>query len=136
MSAAQDRPVQVNYHLSDSFTPEVDLRVSPPEGFWSDEPHLYAAGVELFHQGDPAVDLYFVQDGLLKLVRSEDDGHEFLLDLRFSGSLIGAAAVIRKGTHPFSAITVTVCKLTRIGCREFLRVLAKDFCRSAFVIEF
>jgi hypothetical protein len=53
MSAAQDRPVQVNYHLSDSFTPEVDLRVSPPEGFWSDEPHLYAAGVELFHHGRP-----------------------------------------------------------------------------------
>ena len=65
------------------------------------ESHSYAAGVELFHQGADAHDVYFLQRGLFKLIRSEDNGQEVLLDLKFPGSLIGAAAAILSRPHPF-----------------------------------
>src|SRR5437867_819271 len=71
----------------------------------SRESHVYPTGVELFHQGNPAVDVYFVEDGFIKLIRAEESGHQIILDLRFRESLVGAAAAIQNRFHPFSAVT-------------------------------
>lgn len=88
--------------------------------------HLYPAGVEIFTQGTDSLEVFFVQSGLLKLLRSEGNGHEIVLDLRFRGSFVGSAAAIRSTLHPFSAITLTSCELTRVERETFLHLLTVD----------
>ena len=95
--------------------------------------HSYPAGVELFRQGDRADNVYLIHRGAIKLTRSERNGHEILLDLRFSGSLIASAAVISEKTHPFAAVTVTRCGLTRWNSQQFLSLIATDSSLSARV---
>lgn len=90
------------------------------------EAHVYPASVELFSQGAHPGDLYFIHSGILKLARLEGNGQEILLDLRFPGSLVGSAAAIKEKPHPFAAVTVTRCTLTRLSSRKFLSLLATE----------
>jgi len=99
------------------------------------ESHTYPAAVELFSQGASAGDVYFVHAGIVKLSRSEANGQEILLDLRFPGSLIGAAAVISRKSHPAAALTVTRCTLTRWSSQQFLSLIATDISLALRVRE-
>src|SRR5262249_26014812 len=94
---------------------------------------VYPATVELFSQGAHPADLYFIHSGILKLTRLEDNGQEILLDLRFPGSLVGSAAAIKEKPHPFAAVTVTRCALTRLSSRKFRSLLATDITLAAHV---
>ena len=51
--------------------------------------HTYPPAVELFSQGAYAGNVYFVHAGIVKLTRTEANGQEILLDLRFPGTLVG-----------------------------------------------
>lgn len=99
----------------------------------TDEPQNYPAAVELFNQGSYPADVYFVHTGIVKLNRCEANGQEILLDLRFPGSLVGSAAVISERPHPFAAITVTRCALTRWSSPKFLKLMATDISVAARV---
>jgi len=87
---------------------------------------VYPPGFELFRQDSPAQVVFFSKTGLVKLMRSEDNGRELILSLKFSGSLFGAAAVIHDKPQPFSAVTVTSCKLARLRAQEFLDLVSAD----------
>lgn len=97
---------------------------------WKEATHfdspVYPTGFELFRQDSPAQVVYFSETGLVKLMRSEDNGRELILSIKFSGSLLGAAAVIHDRPHPFSAMTVTSCKLARLSAQVFLDLVAAD----------
>ena len=97
--------------------------------------HVYPPAVELFRQGEPAGNVYLIHNGILKLTRSEANGQEILLDLRFAGSLVGAAAAISQKPHPFAAVTVTRCALTRWSSRNFLALMATDITLASRVRE-
>ena len=97
--------------------------------------HIYPPSVELFSQGAHPTDVYFIHSGIMKLTRSEDNGQEILLDLRFAGSLVGSAAAIRQKPHAFTAITITRCALTRWNSGKFLSLLATDVALAARVRE-
>lgn len=88
--------------------------------------HMYPAGVELFQQDACPRDVYFVETGLAKLTRYEENGSEFILDIRFPGSLLGLEAAIRNKAHPFSAVTATNCKLTHLTAPRFLDLLSTE----------
>jgi CRP/FNR family transcriptional regulator len=105
-------------------------RVAATEA-WKEATHLlesvvYPKGFELFRQDCPAQVVYFSENGLVKLMRLEENGRELILSLKFSGSLLGAAAAIHNKPHPFSAVTVTRCKLARLSARKFLELVAAD----------
>jgi CRP-like cAMP-binding protein len=87
---------------------------------------MYPAGVELFQQDACPRDVYFVETGLAKLTRYEENGSEFILDIRFPGSLLGLEAAIRNKAHPFSAVTATSCKLTHLTAPRFLDLLSSE----------
>jgi CRP-like cAMP-binding protein len=97
--------------------------------------HTYPPGVELFRQGAYPADVYLVQTGIVKFTRSEANGQEILLDLRFPGSLVGSAAAISEKPHPFAAVTVTRCTLTRWSARSFVSLLDTDNGLAARVRE-
>jgi len=95
----------------------------------------YPATVELFSQGAHPADVYFIHSGIMKLTRSEDNGQEIVLDLRFADSLVGSAAAIRQKPHAFTATTITRCVLTRWSSAKFLSLLATDVAIAARVRE-
>lgn len=97
--------------------------------------HTYPPAVELFSQGAYPADVYLIQTGIVKFTRSEANGQEILLDLRFPGSLVGSAAAISERPHPFTAITVTRCTLTRWSARSFVTLLDNDTSLAARVRE-
>ena len=97
--------------------------------------HTYPPAVELFSQGAYPVDVYLIQTGIVKFTRSEANGQEILLDLRFPGSLVGSAAAISERPHPFAATTVTRCTLTRWSARIFVSLLDNDTSLAARVRE-
>lgn len=97
--------------------------------------HTYPPAVQLFSQGAYPADVYLVQTGIVKFTRSEANGQEILLDLRFPGSLVGSAAAISEKPHPFAAVTVTQCTLTRWSAREFVSLLDTDNSLAARVRE-
>ncbi len=119
-----------NQNFSHDYHPlNLDLTNAAHEGI----SHSYPSGVELFGQDECANDVFLVHSGLIKLTRSEANGNEILLDIRCPGSLIGSAAVITERPHPFTAITVTHCSLTRWGAQQFLLMMAADASLSACV---
>jgi CRP-like cAMP-binding protein len=71
----------------------------------------------------------------VKFTRCEANGQEILLDLRFAGSLVGSAAAISDKPHPFAAVTVTQCTLTRWRARSFVSLLDTDSSLAARVRE-
>lgn len=86
----------------------------------------YPSGVGLFHQGDRASEVFFLEGGVVKLVCSGESGRELIADIRFAGSLIGLSAVIRKQPHPITATTASTCRLRRIPEEQFLALLLED----------
>ena len=97
------------------------------------KPKVYPSGVEFLSQGADAVEVFFVHSGLVKLFRSEANGRRILLDLRFQGSLIGAAAVIGCKPQPFTAITGTTCKISSWDSRRFQSLIVANTTAAAFV---
>ena len=86
-------------------------------------PYVYPATIQLYRQGSHADDVYFIDRGLLKLVRLEREGHELIIDLRPRGWLLGTAAVITRQQHPVTAITLSESVVQRIPAAVFNKLL-------------
>lgn len=110
------RPTKATVGASEAWKEATQMLDSP----------VYPTGFELFRQDCPAKAVYFSESGLVKLMRSEENGRELILSLKFSGSLLGVAAAINDKPHPFSAVTVTSCKLARLSAQAFFDLVAAD----------
>jgi len=86
----------------------------------------YTAGTELFRQGSAVQDVYFIDQGLVKLIRLEPDGREMIVGLRFPGWVIAAAAAIIQQSHLTTGITMCGCRLRRISSETFRDLLQRD----------
>ncbi len=95
--------------------------------------YSYPAGIELFRQDSSPTHVYFVETGVVKLKRSEQNGSEFILDLHFPGAVIGSEAAIRLRSHSFSAVTATSCRLSSLSVRRFLSLLSTEFRLTQFI---
>jgi len=84
----------------------------------------------LFLQGNPPQEVFYIERGLVKLIRLSESGQELAIGLQSEGSLLGASSVIVQEPYPFAAITVTNCSLSRIPADIFLRLAKTDeqFC--------
>ena len=85
----------------------------------------YPAGAVLMEQGGDPGDVFYVEEGLAKLVRTGPDGREQILGLRGPGWFLGAALVLAFRAHPASAVAVTPCRLRRLTSEVFLDLMAK-----------
>lgn len=87
---------------------------------------IYPADVVLFQQGALAREVYFLDSGLVKYSHIIRRGREFIVDLRFPGSLLGIASVIVQKPYPVAAITLTQCRLRRIAATDFISSIRLD----------
>jgi CRP-like cAMP-binding protein len=80
----------------------------------------------LFLQGNTPQEVFYIERGLVKLIRMNDSGQELAIGLQSHGSLLGAASVIVQEPYPFTAITVVSCSLIRIPADLFLHLAKND----------
>ena len=85
----------------------------------------YPPGTVLMEQGGDPGDVFYVEEGLVKLVRTGPDGREQILGLRGPGWFLGAALVLTFRAHPASAVAVTPCRLRRLTREAFLDLMVR-----------
>jgi CRP/FNR family transcriptional regulator, anaerobic regulatory protein len=80
----------------------------------------------LFLQGDPSLEVFYIERGLVKLIHLDESGQELAIGMKSQGSLLGAASVILHEPYPFTATTITSCALSRIPADLFLHIVKTD----------
>jgi CRP/FNR family transcriptional regulator len=103
---------------------EIDLLTSP---------NVYPAEIELFQQGTTAQDVYFIKQGIVKLIYLHQDGKKVIIGLKYSLSALGASSVILGERYPFTAVTMTPCQIYRIRANDFFRLLQNNEELSLFI---
>ena len=82
--------------------------------------------MELFRQGDPSQEVFHLEEGLVKLRRTQPDGEEVIVGLRSAGWFLGAGAAMLGKPYATTAVTATRCSIARLCVREFLRLVRTD----------
>jgi CRP/FNR family transcriptional regulator len=90
----------------------------------------YSAGSDLFQQGFPAEEVVFLDDGIVKLIRLEDDGRQLIMGLRTAGSVLGVAPAVAERTHPATATTLTACTVRHLPASVFRQLLRSSHATS------
>jgi CRP-like cAMP-binding protein len=98
-------------------------------------PRQFPVGTELFRQGFPAEEVLLLDEGVVKLIRLEDDGRQLIVGLHSAGSILGAAPVVANRCHPATAKTVTPCTVRHIPAFAFRQLLKSDPATSWHVHE-
>jgi CRP/FNR family transcriptional regulator len=83
-------------------------------------------GTVLFHEGDPAVAMYAVRSGRLKLVRYTARGREMLLHLVGPGQSFAEAAVFGAATYPATAEAVSDTEVWALPRERLLSMVRSD----------
>jgi len=69
-----------------------------------------APGDVLFREGEPAVTLYLVLEGRMKLTQLGVDGQEVVIRFVVPGGVVAALAVLDQGVYPVTATAVTATR--------------------------
>lgn len=88
--------------------------------------HNYPIDVEIYKQGSSANDVYFIENGTVKMTRTSHDGHQVIVSLQNAGRFIGASSVILHKPFSVNAVTLTRCDLRRIEGRSFIDLLKSN----------
>jgi CRP-like cAMP-binding protein len=86
----------------------------------------YPKGAELFHQGQPVRDVFYIAAGMVKLACTGADGRESILGLALPGQWLGLAPVIAGRPAPVSAHTCSPVVVKRMSAHAFRRRLEDD----------
>ena len=76
----------------------------------------FETGSRLFHEGEPPVEAFFIYRGLVKLVKTAEDGTESLLEFRGPGAFVGERSVVDglpRMTSGVAAIPTSVAPVPR-----------------------
>ncbi len=77
-----------------------------------------AKGEMLFEEGDPAMACYVILAGWIKLVRTDSEGHETVVEVFSKGDCFAEAAAYVSGKYPVSAEAVTGVRLLRVDSQR------------------
>jgi CRP-like cAMP-binding protein len=88
-------------------------------------PRHLAAGEALFRQGDPAIAIFRVESGQLRLLRHTEDGSSVVMHVARPGETFAEAALFADVYH-CDAIAQVEARVTVIGKRDLLRAARRD----------
>ena len=83
----------------------------------------YAAGEALFHSETPALAVFSVHSGLVRLSRPVSDGHEVVIGMRGPGELLGVRAVLSGLPHNATARTLEPSIVCAVSRETFLQAI-------------
>lgn len=84
----------------------------------------YGKGETIFHEGEPADRIHFVQFGQVKIVKAAG-GRDVILEILGPGEPVGAVAVFVRKPFPASAVAFEPSGIVSIPEREFFALLEK-----------
>lgn len=85
-----------------------------------------AAREPLFHQDDPAAQVYVVASGRLKVVATSKEGDDVLLAILDEGEVVGELPMLTGGRRTASVVALEPCELLALARRDFLRFLREQ----------
>lgn len=88
--------------------------------------YVYAPGRTVFEQGGVADAAYVIDEGVVKVSRSQPDGRVALIGLRTRGWILGLASVLLDEPHATATETLTPCTLRLLPADEFRTLLRED----------
>jgi CRP/FNR family transcriptional regulator, cyclic AMP receptor protein len=86
----------------------------------------FATGSRLFHEGERPVEAFFIRDGLVKLVKTAEDGAESVLEFRGPGCLVGDLSVVADLPRITSAVAATPLTVTSIPRDQLVTWIPRD----------
>lgn len=87
------------------------------------EPRVVGPRETLYPQEELRNCVWFIERGVVKLARLENDGTEYILGLRSNGWVLDAASTILNRPSPSSAVTLTTCTIRRVPRSQFMHLL-------------
>ena len=85
----------------------------------------FTKGQYVFIQGQPATLLFLIKAGRVKLVKTDDDGTEILVDMRKAGDFIGETFLSADADYPLTAEAVEDCLLCGFTKERFERLVTE-----------
>ena len=86
-----------------------------------------ARGSMIMAAGDPTDSLYIVLSGRLKVMMSDSDGKEVILNILGPGEFFGEMGLIDDSPRSASVVAIEPCELISVSKRDFKRCLAENF---------
>jgi CRP-like cAMP-binding protein len=80
----------------------------------------------IFQQDDSPERVFLIEEGLVKYLRHQENGHDLVVGLYTRGWVLGAAAAILERPHAGHATAVTRCVLWQTDATSFRELLRKD----------
>lgn len=114
------------------FLGSIILNISEKVCYCSSPALGFPAQVELFKQDGKPLSVFYIERGMVKLVRTEENGDAIIVGLRRNGWHLGSPSVILGSSYPTSAITVTPVTLRCIHAVEFKNLLKEN---AAFALH-
>jgi CRP-like cAMP-binding protein len=91
-------------------------------------------GTALFHENAPIRTLYFLTEGVVKLL-AEVDGTSVFVGIRSGNCLLDAAAAIRGRRHQTTAVSLTQCHVRPISLTELSRARHTSQAVNVWLLE-
>lgn len=88
-------------------------------------PGIYHKNQILFFEGGEAEHIFALHSGLVKVVKSLEDGKERITRVVYPGELFGIEALIGT-TYPSTAVTLRKCEICSASRDEFVEFLRRD----------
>jgi CRP/FNR family transcriptional regulator len=88
------------------------------------EEKRFKKGEFVFWEGDPALFLYVVKEGKVKVLKHSAKGKEMVLEIMVSGGFFGGATIFARN-NPASAVTEEKTTVYRLSKTDFLSLLDK-----------
>lgn len=88
---------------------------------------------EICHQGSPCDTLYLIEQGMVKLCRTDSRGRQMIVALRRPHWLLGLPPAILEIPHAVTAVSLGWCRLRTISSKNFLSLADFDHGLSCFI---
>lgn len=84
----------------------------------------YKKGQVIFLQDNPSFGVYCINRGKIKMVRSDNNGHESIVRLANPGAMIGHTSLLANGRYYASAVAIEECVLCCFDKKAILELIA------------
>ena len=71
----------------------------------------FSATSTIFHEGDRANHLYYLQSGMVKLTKLSEEGKEYILSIFRAGDFFGQIDTFQDSRHSFTATATEECEI-------------------------
>ncbi len=95
----------------------------------------FASGEAIFHEGDPAIGLWLIEAGSVKIFKVNPDGIEHILHLLGTGSTFNDIAALDGGTNPANATALSETSIWLIQSESLSAALSIDLALARRIIK-